>query len=88
LIRMPASKDRHDARNPSSMRRGFRSTGRKLRLTSTPSRQWRGIRSTTAHSKISGVLPSDRGDNVLKHPDADGNIALLCRTSQNYVISK
>jgi hypothetical protein len=23
-----------------------------------------------------------------RHPDADGNIALLCRTSQNYVISK
>src|ERR1700738_2650766 len=63
-MRMPASKDRHDVRKPSSMRHGFRSSDRKLRPTSTPWWQWRGVGSTTARSKISGVLTSDSGDNV------------------------
>src|SRR6202040_1747191 len=81
-MRMHASKERHDARKPSSTCRRFRSTGRKLRPTSTTSRQWRGIRSTTARSKISGVLTSDSPDNVLDAGDADCFMAapLLGRT--------
>ena len=64
---MPTSKDRHDVRKPSSMRHGFRSSDRKLRPTSTPWWQWRGVGSTTARSKISGVLTSDCADNSSTH---------------------
>jgi Polymer-forming cytoskeletal len=50
-----------------SMRRGFRSVSRKLRLASTPPRQWREMKSTTVLSKIRGVLPSDSAKNVDAH---------------------